>query len=64
MAEKSDEAPRVVQCLGCDAGCEVYVVMRDGHPVCLGGNNCPTGAQFARAQCQQNSHHLNNHTNC
>ena len=46
-----------VQCLGCDAGCEVYVEMRDGQPICLGGNNCPTGAQFACAQCKSTTTH-------
>ncbi|MBO4620259.1 MAG: hypothetical protein J5654_09130 [Victivallales bacterium] len=51
MAEKNDEVPRVVQCLGCDAGCEVYVVIHDGQPICIGGNNCPTGALYACAQC-------------
>ncbi|MBR6471358.1 MAG: hypothetical protein IKS83_06145 [Victivallales bacterium] len=46
-----------VQCLGCDAACEVYVEMRNGQPVCLGGNNCPTGEQYACAQCNSTTTH-------
>ena len=52
MASDTESAPRAIQCLGCDAGCVVYVAIRGGRPVCLGGNNCPTGAQYACAQCQ------------
>ncbi|MBR4125226.1 MAG: hypothetical protein IKR13_03405 [Victivallales bacterium] len=52
MATTEESALQVVQCLGCDASCEVYVEIRDGQPVCRGGNNCPTGAQFACAQCR------------
>lgn len=50
MPESAENSPHAVQCLGCDAGCEVYVAVRDGEPTCLGGNNCPTGESFALAQ--------------
>lgn len=41
---------RTVICQGCENECEVSVGIRDGQWVCLGGNNCPTGASFAVAR--------------
>ena len=46
-SQSKDEAPRVVTCQGCESECEVAVAVIDGKPVCLGGNNCPTGESFA-----------------
>ena len=36
-----------VKCQGCEAECEVSVKIEDGHAICLGGNNCPTGGEYA-----------------
>lgn len=40
-----------VACLGCELGCEVVVTLAGGAVIQVAGNNCPTGAIFARAQC-------------
>ena len=44
-----------IKCQGCENECEVSVVIQDGIPICLGGNNCPTGESFALAQCREKS---------
>ena len=36
-----------VICQGCENECEVTVIIKDGKPTVLGGNNCPTGETFA-----------------
>ena len=41
-----------IQCQGCENECQVSVAFRNGEYLCLGGNNCPTGASFAIAQCR------------
>lgn len=47
------EVVATIQCQGCERECEVEVALRDGQPVCLGGNMCPTGESFAVSQCQR-----------
>ncbi|MBQ6472040.1 MAG: hypothetical protein IJJ33_08655 [Victivallales bacterium] len=42
-----------VKCQGCENECEVSVAIQADEPVCLGGNNCPTGESFALAQCRK-----------
>ena len=43
----ASDSTRIVKCQGCESECEVTVAVIDGKPVCLGGNNCPTGESFA-----------------
>ena len=52
---------QTIQCSGCEAQCEVVVELRDGHAVCLGGNNCPTGECYARARALATAAHLSKH---
>ena len=42
-----------VNCQGCEAECEVSVAVRQGHLVCLGGNNCPTGEAYAMSMARR-----------
>ncbi len=53
MTQPDDNAfpVQTVICQGCECECEVQVALIDGRPVCLGGNNCPTGDAFACAVC-------------
>ncbi len=46
-----DDEEYTVVCNGCENECHVIVAMRNGNPVCLGGNNCPTGESFALSRC-------------
>ena len=52
MADDNDDVVKV-QCQGCETECEVYVAVRQGHLVCLGGNNCPTGEVYALSQARR-----------
>ena len=54
MTDQPDNAfaVRTVVCQGCENECEVLVAVHDGHAICLGGNNCPTGAHYACAVCR------------
>lgn len=61
--DEQEAVTHAVQCLGCDAGCEVYVKILNGQPICLGGNNCPTGEQFACAQCKSPTKPMINNIN-
>jgi len=51
-----DERTVTVQCTGCESECEVVVRLQAGAIIEVGGNNCPTGAIYARAQCQAALH--------
>lgn len=46
----NDEKIITVHCQGCESECEVSVSIKEGKLTCLGGNNCPTGEQFALSQ--------------
>ena len=46
---------QTIICTGCESACEVVIGFREGQPVVLGGNNCPTGAAFALAQASSNN---------
>ena len=49
-SKEQDES--VVTCQGCECECQVSVGWRNGERKVLGGNNCPTGEQFALSQCR------------
>ena len=52
MADDNERMIKV-QCQGCETQCEVYVAVRQGNLVCLGGNNCPTGEVYALSQAKR-----------
>lgn len=52
-----DVVEKTVVCQGCENECEVSLAFIDGHFICLGGNNCPTGEVYAISQ--QTSQNVN-----
>ncbi|MBO7622261.1 MAG: hypothetical protein J6T06_17255 [Victivallales bacterium] len=40
----------VFQGTGCESECDVVVRVKDGKIVAVEGNDCPTGASYARSQ--------------
>jgi CxxC motif-containing protein len=46
-------APRIqeITCIGCPNGCQVAVTLRGNDILSIEGNLCPTGENYAKAEC-------------
>ena len=42
---------RKLTCIVCPLGCEINVQLADKDAVCVTGNSCPRGAEYARNEC-------------
>ena len=49
--KKNENRIQEVTCIGCPNGCQVAVTFQDGEILSIEGYLCPTGENYARAEC-------------